>query len=150
LGFAGTDALARGAFFGGFKAADEQFHGVATGSEDAPSRKEMLDGENFRGGHERGLAAVFDGDDRSLERNDGFAAADIALQKAIHGHGLFEVRGNFGKDAFQGFADFIFANAKGDGVFLADGPAAQSQAQLVQEKLLENEALLGRRTKEIE
>ncbi len=143
LGFAGTDALTRGGFFGGFEAADEEFHGVATRSEDAPGRKEMLDGEDFRGCHQCGLASIFDGDDRGLERDDGFAAADIALQEAIHGHGLFEVRGNFGKDAllgigrlerenaFQCFADFVLANAESDGVFLADGTAAQGQAQLV-------------------
>src|SRR5208337_4693080 len=54
------------------------------------------------------------------------------------------------KNAFQGFADFVFTNAEGDGVFLADGPAAQGQAQLIQEEFFENEALLGRRTKQIE
>jgi len=77
------------------------------------------------------------------------------LQEAIHGYGLFEVRGNLAKNAFlgvgglerknafQGFANFIFANTEGDGIFLAHGPAAQGQAQLIQEKFLENEALLG-------
>jgi len=90
----------------------------------------MLDGENFGGSHQRGLAGVFDGDDRGLERNDGFAAAYIPLQEAIHGYGLFEVRGNLAKNAFlgvgglerknafQGFANFIFANTEGDGISL--------------------------------
>ena len=95
----------------------------------------MLHGENFRGRHERGLAAVFDGDDRGLQGDDGFAAADVALQQAVHRHGFFQVGGNFRQNAFlrggglerqnalQGFAHFVFAHAKGDGVFLARGLA---------------------------
>ena len=55
----------------------------------------MLDGQDFCGRHERGLRLIFYGDDRGLKGDDGFAAADVALQQAIHGVGLFEVCGNF-------------------------------------------------------
>lgn len=96
LGFAGADAFESGGFFREFEAADEEFDLVVAGSEDAARGKIMLHGENFRGRHERGLAAVFDGDDSGLESDDGFAAADVALEEAVHGAGLFEVGGDFG------------------------------------------------------
>src|SRR5882724_2174745 len=114
----------------------------------------MLDGENFRRGHEGSLRAVFDGDHGGLERDDGFAAADIALKEAVHRGRLFEVGGDFGenaflrsgglerKDALEGFADGIFAQAEGDRVFLASGLAVECEAELVEEKFLEDEALL--------
>jgi len=59
-----------------------------------------------------------------LQRDDGFAAADVALKKTIHRRRLFEVGGDFGKNAFlrggglegedalEGFADGVFAKAK--------------------------------------
>ena len=89
----------------------------------------MLHGENFGGRHERALAPVFDGDDSGLESNDGFAAADVALEEAVHGGGLFEVGGDFredaflrgggfeGQDAFERFAYFFFADTEGDSIF---------------------------------
>lgn len=117
----------------------------------------MLDGENFRGRHERGLAAVFDRDDRGLQGNDSFAAPDITLQEAIHGRGLFEVGGYFGEDAllgcgglegedaFEGIPNAFFAEAEGDGVFFAGGAAVEREAELIKEEFLEDEALLGGR-----
>src|ERR1700682_1714074 len=100
LRLAGADAFEGGGFFGGLQAADEELDAIAAAFEDAPRGKKMLHGENFRGGHQSGLAAVFDGDDRGLQGNDGFAAADIALEQAVHGRGLFEVGGDFREDAF--------------------------------------------------
>ena len=97
LRFAGADAFESGGFFGGLEAADEQFDAVAAGSENAARGKIVLHGENFGGRHERGLAAVFDGDDGGLERDDRFAAADVALQQAVHRGGLFEVGGDFAR-----------------------------------------------------
>src|SRR5713101_1940728 len=122
----------------------------------------MLDGENFGGGHESSLRAVFDGDDGGLERDDGFAAADVALEETIHRGRLFEVGADFGEDAFlrggglegenalEGFADGVFPEAEGDGVFLAGGLAIESEAELVEEKFFEDEALLGRRAESIQ
>jgi len=154
LGFAGADAIEGGGFFGVLEAADEEFDFVAAGSEDAARGKIMLHGENFRGGHEGGLAVVFDGDDGGLERDDGFAAADVALEEAVHGRGLFEVGCDFGEDAFlrggglegqdalEGFADFFFADAERDGVFFARSFAVEREAELIEEKFFEDEALL--------
>ena len=77
--------------------------------------------------------------------DDGFSAADVALQQAVHGCGLFEVRGDFAEDAFlrgggfegqdalESFADIVFAQAEGDGGFFAGGAAIESDAQLIQE-----------------
>src|SRR6266852_1499716 len=87
LGFAGADALEGGGFFRSFQAADKELDAIACFGEDAAGGKKMLDGENFRGRHEGGLRAVFDGDDRGLEGDDGFAAADVALEETIHGGG---------------------------------------------------------------
>src|SRR6266851_4340064 len=95
LGFAGADALEDGGFLRSFQAADEQLDAIAGFGEDAPRGKKMLDGENFRGGHESGLRAVFDGDYGGLESDDGFAAADVALEETIHRGGLFQVGGDF-------------------------------------------------------
>src|SRR5690349_7342552 len=99
LGFSGTDALEDGGFFRGFQAADEELDAIAGFGEDVASGKKMLDGENFGRGHEGGLRSVFDGDNGGLQGDDGFAAADVALKKTIHGGGLFEVGGDFGEDA---------------------------------------------------
>src|SRR6267378_4495977 len=135
--------------------ADDELDAIACFGEDAARGKKMLHSENFRGRHERGLRAVFDGDDGGLQRDDGFAAADVALEETVHRRGLFQVGGDFGEDAFlrgggleredalEGFANGVFAKAEGDGVFLARGLAIESEAELVEEKFLEDEALLG-------
>src|SRR5260370_41779971 len=114
----------------------------------------MLHGKNFGGGHESGLAAVFDGDDGGLESDDSFAAADIALQQAIHGHRLFEVGGDFGEDTFlrgsrlerkhflQSVADAVFAQVEGDGIGFASEFAVERDSSLVEEKFFDDEALL--------
>ncbi len=111
LGFAGANAFERGVFFGVLEAADEELDAIAAGSEDAARGKIVLHGENFRRRHEGGLVAVFDGDDGGLERDDGFAAADVALEEAIHGRGLFEVGGNFRKNALLRGGGFEGQNA---------------------------------------
>jgi hypothetical protein len=65
-------------------------------------------------------------------------------ENAFLGGGRLEV-----EDALEGFADGVFAEAESDGVFLASGLAIQSEAELVEEKFLEDEALLGRGTKRV-
>src|ERR1700756_1562043 len=77
LRFAGADTLEDGGFFGGFQPTDEELDAGAAAFENAAGGKKMLDGENFGWSHERGLTAVFDGDDGGLQGNDGFAAADV-------------------------------------------------------------------------
>ena len=162
LRFAGADAIEDGGFFRGFQAADEQLDAIACFGEDAAGGKKMLDSENFRRRHEGGLRAVLDGDDGSLQRDDGFAAADVALEETIHRGDLFEVGGDFGEnallrggglewqDALEGFADGVFAQPKGDGVFLLSGLAIERETELVEEKFFEDEALLGGRAKGVQ
>src|SRR4029077_11898923 len=118
--------------------------------------------KDFRGRHESSLRTVFDGDHRGLQRNDGFTAADVALEEATQRGRLFQVGGNFGentflrggglegKDAFEGFADGVFARAEGDGVVLSSGQAVEREAELIEEKFLEDEALLGRRAEGVQ
>src|SRR6267143_473049 len=154
LRLAGANAIEGGGFLRSFQAADEQLDAIAGFGEDAPRGKKVLHGENFRWSHERGLRTVFDGDHRRLQRNDGLAAADVALEETIHRGGLFQVGGDFGENAFlrsrglegqdalQRFAHGVFPQAEGDGVFLAGSLAVQSEAELVQEKFLEDEPLL--------
>ena len=122
----------------------------------------MLHGENFRGGHQSSLRAVFDGDDRGLQRDDGFAAAHVALQQAIHGERLFEVGGNFrerpllrrggfeGQNFFKRGAHAVFAHAKGNGVGAARGLPLERDAQLIAEEFVEDQALLRGRTEGVE
>src|SRR6266581_4473708 len=68
LRFARTNMIEGGGFLRSFQAADQQLDAIAGFGEDAAGGKKMLDGENFRGGHESGLRAVFDGDDGGLQR----------------------------------------------------------------------------------
>ncbi len=55
-----------------------------------------------------------------------------------------------GRIRFKASRTLSSTHVKGDGVFLAHGLASQGQAQLVEEKLLENQALLRGRAKEVE
>src|SRR5713226_5246050 len=162
LGFAGADAIEGRGFFRDFQTTDEEFDAIACFGENATRGKKVLDGEDFRGGHERGLRAVFDGDYRGLQSDDGLAAADVALKETIHRGRFFEVGSDFRENAFlgggglkredalEGFADGIFAEAEGNGVFLASGLAVESEAELVEEKFLEDEALLRGRAKGVQ
>ena len=114
----------------------------------------MLNGEDFRGRHQRSLRSVLDSDHRDLQRDNGFAAAHVPLQESIHRHRFFQVRNNLSEHAFlrfrrleredtlQRFADAVFAHAKGDGIFPSRRSAIQTQAELVQKKLLKNQPLL--------
>ena len=55
----------------------------------------MLLGEDFGGRHQRDLVAVFDGLQGGQRGDDGLAAADIALQQALHRVRLFQVVADF-------------------------------------------------------
>ncbi len=95
LCFAVADAFEGGCFFRGLHAADQQLHAIAGVLENAARGKIMLHGENFGWRHQRGLAAVGDGDDRRLQRHNRLAAADVALQQAIHRSAIFRGRRRF-------------------------------------------------------
>ena len=106
----------------------------------------MLHGENFGGGHQGHLPAIFNDDGGGLESHDGFSAAHIAFEQAVHRNRPFEVGGNFREDAFlriggleredalEGFTDARLANAKGDAGLAFSLLTAQRKAQLVEKK----------------
>ena len=56
----------------------------------------MLRGENFGGSHQSDLIAILDDDGGGFECDDGFSAADITFQQAIHGKRFFQVGRDFG------------------------------------------------------
>jgi len=119
----------------------------------------VLHGKNFRWSHQRGLRTVFDGDHRRLQRNDGLAAADVSLEGDDSSGGLFQIRGDLCKNAFlrrrglerqdalQRFAHSVFPADGTRWRFPCERLAVQSEAELVQEKFLEDKPLLRRRTK---
>ena len=55
----------------------------------------MLGGEDAGGGHEDGLGAGFDGEQDGGDGDEGFAAADVALEETVHGRGGGEVAADF-------------------------------------------------------
>jgi hypothetical protein len=116
----------------------------------------MLRCENFSGRHECGLVAIFDGDQHGLERHDGFAGADIALQEAAHGVRLAHVGNDFAEGAFlcgcgverQHLADglaHLVGGGEGDAGALAHAAALEFETKLEEEQLLEDEAAMSRR-----
>ena len=55
----------------------------------------MLGGEDAGGGHEDGLGTGFDGEEDGGDGDEGFAAADVALEHAVHGGMGGEVGADF-------------------------------------------------------
>ena len=117
--------------------------------------QKMLRGENLRGRHERGLVAVFHGDEHGLERDDRFARAHIALQQAAHGAGLAHVaddfaerpllrgRGMEGKHLANGLAHLV-VGGEGDAVALFHAAALEFETEFEEEELLEDQAAMSR------
>ena len=54
-------------------------------------REEVLLGERLGRRHQRALPAVLDRTQERVERNDGLARADVALQQALHRRGSREI-----------------------------------------------------------
>ena len=114
----------------------------------------MLGGKNFRGRHEGDLVAVFNHDGGGFERDDCFAAADIAFEEAVHGIGALKICGDFDEDAFlgggwlewkdalHGAADLFLADAHGDAFLSVIARTAESEGELVVEKLFEDQTRL--------
>ena len=114
----------------------------------------MLGGQDFGGRHEGGLVAVLHGDEHGLQRDDGLAGADIALEEAAHGVGLLHVGDDFAQGAFlrgggvegedlaDGFADLV-AGLEGDAGALAEAAAFELEAEFEEEELFEDEAAVG-------
>ena len=116
----------------------------------------MLRCKDLRGRHQHGLIAVFDGDQRSLKRHDGLAAAHIALQKASHGlrpphvfndlskDTFLRARGTKGQDLLNCVAH-VFVRCKSDPRTFSQTPALQVQAELQIEELFKNKSGMGSR-----
>jgi hypothetical protein len=111
LGFAVAHSFEGGCFFRRLHSADQQFQAISGVLENAPRGKVVLHRQYFRWRHQRGLAAVGDGDYRGLQRHNRLAAAHIALQQAIHRRRLFKVRSNFTEHAFLRRRGFERQNA---------------------------------------
>ena len=99
LGVALGDMAASFALAVVFHRAGEEHDAIARAFENAASRKVVLLREDFGRRHQRDLISVFHGDDGGFEGDDGFAGADVALQQAAHGKGLFHVGGNLLENA---------------------------------------------------
>ena len=118
----------------------------------------MLRGEDFRRRHDGNLVAVFDGNDGGLRGDDGFAAADVALQQPVHGKRLLHVVGDFLRDAplrarrlkRQHGLDLLanaFRHFKRNAIGGPSLGALQSETALQPEELFKDQPHLGGRTK---
>src|SRR5262249_51269668 len=66
--------------------------------EQSSNAAHVLLGEELRGDHDRGLVSVLDREQRGEQRDDGLAAADVALQQPLHA----AVAGHIGDDLANG------------------------------------------------
>ena len=82
-----------------FLTAGEPRGGDAQWLQPADQLGEVLGGQNLGRRHQGTLPASVDADRRGERRDHGFAGAHIALQQAVHGHGLGQVMRNFCADA---------------------------------------------------
>ncbi len=159
--FAAGDAVAGFALGAGVERAGEEGDAVgAVGAggpgfaEELAGGEKVLGGEDFGGGHEGDLEAVFDSDERGLEGDDGFAGAYVALEETAHGLGAAHVGDDFaedallgrggleGEDLFEGFAD-LGAGGEGGAVAVAEAATFELEAELEVEELFEDEAAVG-------
>ena len=65
---------------------------------DRLDRQEVLLRKRLRRRHQGGLVATLDGAEQRVERDDGLAGADVALQEPLHRHVLREVAVDVGDD----------------------------------------------------
>ena len=82
------------ALFAGFHAADKQRDVDAERFQPVGQRGRMLAGQDLGGGQHRALPAVLRGKPDGGGRHQRFAAADIALQQAVHRRGGAQVTGD--------------------------------------------------------
>ena len=121
----------------------------------------MLRRENLGRRHQRDLVAVFHGDDRGLQRDDGLARADIALQQAPHRNRFGHVRGDFlqhallrgrgmkRQDALHRGAHPV-VDLEGDAGLRAHLAALELQPEFEKEELLEDEPDVRRRARRLQ
>lgn len=66
---------------------------------------EVLDGQDFSGGHDAGLVAVVEGEEHAHEGHEGFSASHVALEKAVHLLAGAAVGADFPDDSFLGIGE---------------------------------------------
>jgi hypothetical protein len=140
----------------------EQRHAEPRRLEEAADGDEMLLGENLSRRHERHLEAILHRDQGGHQRDDGLAGADVSLQQSIHRLRPLHVVHNFGDYLFLiagqlerqhaacRFPDLVGDHDRPRLPLPFRLPPTQHQAELKQEELLENQALLGRRAKRVQ
>ncbi len=136
-------------------AADQEQVADAAGFEERGECGGVLAGEDFGGGHEGGLVAAGDADEHGVNGDDGFAAADVALQEAVHRRFGREVGGDFGDGGALAGGPLEWEEAFDAGVDIGGGgeggcaeadlllPAAGDDGELQDEEFLEDEAAAG-------
>src|SRR5215469_13335496 len=144
--------------FAGAEGAGEQSHDVTHLAQDLAEVETVLRGQNFGGSEDGHLVPIFDGDDGGFRGNDGFAAAHVALQEAVHGARGFHIVGDFldhtllrlggleGQHGLNLLAHAVvdFESDSRDGFGFA---AFESDAALEPEEFFEDEAELVLRAK---
>ena len=93
--------IAASAFLRSFAGSPPESHAILHRQTVEPRRElaVMLLGEDFGRRHERDLVARLDGLQRRQRGDDGLAAADIALQQALHRLAARQVAPDLGDDA---------------------------------------------------
>ena len=161
LGEAGGDQLFQLVLFAAGERSGEQRGDIPERRENLAKVKRVLRGEDFGGRQHGHLVTVFDGDHGGFGCYDSLAAADVALQQAIHGMRLAHVGGDLLNHALlragglerQHPLDALahaFVDFECDAGDRARFGALQRHAALEPEELLEDQAELRRRAKGIE
>ena len=152
------DALLEFRFLARLARAGQHVNLVGQGPQQLFDVEIVLHGEDFRGGHERHLAAALDRHDRRLDSDDGLSGPHVPLEKAVHGMGRAHVVHDFlqrsllgrGRMKRQDFLDRLADIFRNPGLDPRHGlcfPALQGEAGANVEKLLENQAYLRGRPK---
>ncbi len=133
-------------FARGVRTGEQRGHVTQLG-EERLERKVVLRGENFGWREDGALVSVFEGDDAGFRGDNGFAAADVALQEAVHGarqlhvigdffeHALLSVSGLEGEDGFNLLAHTV-GDLEGDSGHHAGFAALEGEAAFEPEKFL--------------
>ena len=134
--------------------ARQQRHAKARGRQEPLDVQIVLLGENLGRRHEGHLQAVLHRDDCRLQRDDRLSRPDIPLQQPIHRARLLHVGDDLRQRLFLGsgrlerqhalqrLAHFRIGHHRERLAFPVGVAPAQEQADLEQEELLENQALL--------
>ncbi len=142
--------------------AGEQRDAEAGPEEPALERAHVLLGEDLGRRHQRHLEAVLHRHERGQRGDDGLAGSDIALQQPLHRPGPLQVGDDVAQRRPLPLGQFERQPrprpvpqlvGHGDDVRLAHRgvlPAAQRQAGLVDEEVLEDQPALGRRGEAVE